>query len=410
MLEYLLLFATMSLVYAYVSYKKGKIINLLFFQFVGTGLLVILPNIIYLYQNKLYIDFKIGDFYQIFYFLSLFIITAFIELGKFDVNLKTPKLENKTINKQGIYIMIFLIISILILNFNKLINIFSNPRLFYANTRLGGGIIYYVFLPLSIFLYFYYIAQLNKSNKRKQIIAYSISTIIICFVVYFFGQKSLLLIVGYLLLSTIMFKEKKCNNKLIIKLGFVFLVSGLLVFSMYSKQQNINSKNILSGIAAYSDYIRNFNDLEENLKEFSYGKIFIQDEFYSYIPRFIWKEKPELFGSLALGLKVPRLISATLAKTGAPSFGVIGAAYADFGVLGILLKLLISIIFILIAKKYEQYIEEKYNFWHHLIYLMFVGVQIFSITLVTIPIYQIIVIFALYNFFSERRTKNENIN
>ena len=281
-----------------------------------------------------------------------------------------------------------------------LIQAISNPRMFYATTRLGGGFIYYIIIPLIVFCYFYFIAHVNIKKDKFKLITIFFATAVICFIIYFFGQKAVLLLIGYLLLTTIAFQNYKNKNKIVVGIGLSFLILGIIFFALYSKQQNIEIQNIFTNIAGYSDYIRNFNDLVNELDHFHYGTIFLQDEIFSYIPRAIWHNKPELFGSLTLGLHVPRLVDATMAKTGSPSFGVLGAAYADFGFFGIFLKLMIQFAFIIIAVFYEKELSKKYNFWHHLIFLMFVGAPIFSITLVTFPLYQIVVIFVLYNFFA----------
>lgn len=411
MIAYLLTFIIMILSYAYTVKIKKNIINLPFFQLIGSGLMVILPNIIFMAKQNYYFNLRIGDYYQLFYIVLLYIITVLIELKKINIKFEVPNFENKKIGKK-----FFLFISLILLiyigcNFNLFLKVFENPRLFYASMRIGGGFIYYILIPLIIFCYFYFISHFNSRSVIEKIVKYFISTLFVCLIIYFFGQKGPLLTIGYLCLTTIMFRSNSKNkNVLIIIVGMTFLCMGLLFFSIYSKQQNIKYDNVLDNIVAYSDYIRNFNDLVDNLDHHYYGKIFFEDEVYSYIPRAIWHNKPELFGSLGLGLNVPRLVEWTLKKTGAPSFGVIGAAYADFGIVGIILKLLFESFIILIAKKYEEKIESEYNFWHHFIFLMFIGIKIFSITLTTIPIYQIVIILILYNWFTEGKKDNENFN
>ena len=148
----------------------------------------------------------------------------------------------------------------------------------------------------------------------------------------------------------------------------------------------------------------------DNLNSYTHGRTFFQDEIYGYIPRFIWKDKPLLYGSMALGLKVPRLVEWTLSLTGSPSFGPLGQLYADFGVFGIFIKILIQWIFFYIARRYEERLIKDYNVYDHLMFLTFSGAAIFSINMVTIPAYQLIVILILYYisvYFSQIKSEKE---
>lgn len=398
MIFYLILFTFMTILYVYSVYKSRNVVNLVFYKYLGLGITMILPYCFRLVLEEQIYSVEYGDILLLFYLFCTYVITFNVEISDKRGILKLPAFRRR--NYPTNFIMIILVIIFLIywgLNISILKQAIINPRMFYAESRIGGGTIYYIILPIAMILYMYFISKIDFS-KNYMIIRALLYTILFFAIFYIFGQKSKIVMLSIIFLSTYMYKrEQRDVNRKIIKYGLILIVAILLVFSMYFSQQNMNFSNVFMGLVSYSDYLSNFKDLVKNLDSFYYGRIFFEDEFLSYIPRAIWKGKPELFGSLILGLKVPRLYEWTMAKTGAPSFGPIGSMYADFGILGIGIQLIIDYSFIKIARYYEILLsKDKYNFFWHLMVLTFTGYAIFSITQVKFPIYQLIVIFAIY--------------
>ncbi len=407
MIYYIITFIFITFIYLLISYKKKSFLNICLIPYLYHGIIMVFLYIINLYYNKDYFCFEMGDFYLILYFILEFLLIAIVSFYMKPIKMINVKITK--INKRIVYILLIIIIVYFTKNISLIKLAISNPRMFYANTRIGGGVIYFVIIPIIELLYYIYIAKINYSNKFS-IFKSIIATGIIFVILYIFGQKSVLLNISIIWLFTIYYKipDKNYANKLIIKLGLIVVVAFLCVFMLYSSQQNIEYNNVLLGISTYSDYLSNFKKLVKNLDDFSYGKLFLQDEFLGYIPRFVWQNKPTLYGSLGLGLHVPELVEWTLALTGAPSFGPLGQVYADFGIFGLFFKLIIQFFFLLAVKNYEQYLEKKFNVFNLLLYFTFSGVLIFSITLTTFPIYQLGVIVVLV-FFSKGE-KNEIIN
>ena len=342
-------------------------------------------------------DIGYGDLLIILYYYVLFLELGMIELLYFPRNIIRKEFPRK-VNKKLINLFIFIIFIIFVMNIDSFILALSNPRLFYTSNRIGGGLIYFIFIPLLEVVYFVCIARINYS-KRFSLLKAICFTLAVCGILYIFGQKGNLVTICFLFLTTFYYKcEKKNKNILVIRMGLLFAIGILIVFVLYSSQQFIKTSNVLLGLARYSDYLSNFNLLVERLKNFSYGTVFLEDEFMGYIPRFIWADKPTLYGSLKLGLEIPSLVEWTKALTGAPSFGPLGQCYADFGVFGILLTLLIRLFFGIQARKYEIKLRNKYNFFDHFLFLTFGGCLIFNITLTTFPLYQLFVIVLLVNF------------
>jgi hypothetical protein len=408
MIYYLVTFILMTIIFIFVSVKKKNIFNLLTFIYINQGVLIVFLNCLYLFIHNDFETIREGDFILLLYFWIVFLGAAFIEMKK--PVFKTPKMPKYPVNKKIWQYIVVIISAYFIYNYKSLFLALSNPRMFYANSRINGGFLYYIIIPLANFAYFCYITRLRYSPKtfRCDLFKAIIATLVICAFIYVFGQKSSFLIIGFLLLTTIFYKTK--NNGVILRLGIVFTLFCVWVFVLYSLQQNINVTGIFESLANYSDYIRNFDDLVDNLNGFYGGRIFLENEIFSYIPRALWPNKPTLFGSLRLGLEVPSLVKWTLSLTGAPSFGPIGAAYADFGMLGVIGKAVFDLFFISIARSFEYklYIK-KYNYWYHILYLTFNGILIFYITLVSIPLYQLAVILLVRNFSKKHRKVKKRI-
>lgn len=405
MIYFLLLFLFMTLLYVYISYRRKSLMNIMAFVYVNDGIIMVFLYTISLSLEGNYYNISQGDWLLLFYFFVESLGVAVIELN--NVHIKTVRLNAIGLNNKIIFLMCVLVILYIGGNIDVFKLALTNPRMFYANTRIGGGFIYYIFVPCIEFLYFVYLIKFRRRSRFGMFFKYVVSTGIVILFLYLFGQKATIIKIAVLCITSLYFREDiKKKNRLVLLTVAGFCIVVLIVFALYSLQQNISVENIVISIAGYADYLKNFNLLVENLDGFYYGKIFVQDEFFSYIPRSIWAGKPKLFGSLALGLEVPELVEWTQALTGAPSFGPIGAAYADFGFIGICLKIIFNLFIFSIAKDFLNRLNRKYNFWDHLLFLAFTGYSIFSITLCTIPLYQIAVVAIMYSISKHAKKKS----
>lgn len=405
MVFYLFTFAMMTSLYTLTAYRKKAIINILFFPYIFLGVIEVFLNACNMGIEGNYFLLRQGDFYLLFYYWAIFIGCYYIEKKK-HVSLRLPIMQNVKINKVVMWVILIIVGLFVTQNFDLLLLAFSNPRMFYASTRIGGGTIYFVFIPVILLLYFYYLTRIDFNKSFKCLLKCFFSTLFVLAFIYLFGQKITLLIIAIIFLTVFFFKCKsKRKNKIIFEIGIAFVIILLVVFAFYFTQQNIPVENIFMNLVSYSDYLRNFNDLVDHLDGFYYGKIFLENEVISYIPRFVWPNKPELYGSLMLGLNVPRLVEWTLALTGAPSFGALGTPYADFGFLGIIFRTIYTLLCYYIAKIYELRLEQEYNFWDHFLYFTFVGITFFQVILPIIPLYQLGVIFILYILSKKPRRK-----
>lgn len=363
---------------------------------------MILLNIFRLAIQKEFFLFSKGDLILFTYFIVYFIGAYFIAIS--DKSLKVKNIPVKMPSNFAVYTCLSIVLIYWLKNIKVLQQAIFNPRMFYASTRIGGGLIYFIIIPISILLYYMIISHIRYNSEIAKPNLKSI-LITFCFFayLYIFGRKANMLNIIFVFLFTLYYANYNINrerhiNKITIKYIFIFGCILVVVFGLYFKQQGMSTDRIFMRFVNYSDYLKNFNELVKNLSTHFWGKLFIENEFYSYIPRFIWKSKPELFGSLTLGLYVPTLKDWTLSMTGAPSFGPLGQVYADFGLIGIPIKLFLEWCFLSIARAYELKLEKDgYNFFHQWLLMSFCGIKIFSVTLTTFPLYELVVIFVFYN-------------
>jgi len=401
---YLITFIMMTVLYLATSIRKKKIINLLFFPYISLGCIQVFLYIFYLAANGKFFNVRTGDWYLFFYYWCVFISCYLIEKKKVIVNL--PVMDNRKLGTPFIVFFVILLCAYAVMNIDKIYLMIANPRMYYANSRLGEGVLYYVLKPIVLLLYFYAIATIKFKSYKSYVIRSVLISIPIVAVLYLLGQKSNLYIIVLILLVTLFYRSNdKHRNVRIIMLGVVGVLFLFVVFAAYFAQQNMGSGDLFDKFVGYSDYLRNFCDLVDNLDSFYFGEIFFENEVLSYIPRAIWTNKPELYGSLKLGLDVPRLVGWTEALTGAPSFGVLGTAYADFGVVGVSLRTVYQIFVFCIAKTYEYRLEKRYNFWDQFLLFTFVDMIFFDTVLPLLPIYQLVVIVLLYVFSKKKRGK-----
>ena len=398
MIYYLITFFLVTYLFIKICVYEKNMLNVMAYKYFTYGILMVFLYTIKLGFIKKYFEIENGDLMVIVYFTLFFCGSYYII-----TNVKSISVKNLKISMPSnfvLYTCIFIFIAIIIKNVNVIFLAINNPRMFYANNRIGGGFIYYIIIPFVELLYFILITKTSVGiNNKYKTFKMLIITVIFFAFIYIWGQKLALFKMAFIILTSYYYQNYNKNkiNRKIVK--YIIILGCMLIFitNLYFVQQRISSEKLLLKIVNYSDYLSNFSDLVKYLPNHFWGKIFIEDEFLSYIPRKLWSDKPELFGSLKLGLYIPRLIEWTKAKTGAPSFGPLGQVYADFGLFGIILKLIIEWSFVWISTTYNHKLKlYGYNFFYHWIMLTFCGINIFYITLTTFPIYQILVIYGVY--------------
>jgi oligosaccharide repeat unit polymerase len=216
---------------------------------------------------------------------------------------------------------------------------FINSREVYTTTRTGSGQIYYV---ASIFFSIYTLLGLFVF-KRKWL------HFIICVIFALpYGTKGKIftIVIYNFVYMFFVSKNKRKYRKLQYFLAIIIIFPLIILIAFWYTSTGLNQLEVLRFAIGYgNEYENNFHDMIINFRRYFPhgtlgGTILFGDSFYPFIPRVLWAGKPEIFGDLFLSYTI--YPEATLANTGAPSFGPLGQPYADFGFWGGLVQVFIE--------------------------------------------------------------------
>lgn len=384
--------------YILVSLTVKAYINGILYIFATNLIFICILPIVYQYVYKPQYNYECILVYYGTSFVMLAIGYLFSMRFFSGFNFKFRCSKNK--QKKVMKILVIILLGIIVLIIHKFgISIFSNPRVFYEKSRLGFGYLTFLFmLVLNLFLIINLFTYENK--------------LIILFVIgisYFTGAKTNMLIPICVLIFFYFYCKNKNRYKLssLFKIGGIMLIIIVIVYYLTSRYlQGAKLDKILLGLCGYSDYVRNFSILVTNMKDgFFHGAITFQNNFYSIIPRIIWPNKPKIFGLFRLSyMFFPKN---TLMFEGAPSFGVFGSIYADFGNLSIII-VAITYLFkgILLAIVEKSFLKNK-NVITFCLFLNFMGIQLLNVGIqdFSIEIANILIIVFILILVRDRKNK-----
>lgn len=231
------------------------------------------------------------------------------------------------------FTLIFYVISFLILtNFNtNTLAWISNPRDGYQFGREGAGVWYafsIIFLGLNSIILFIY-----RLNNFKKFVFYSF---IYTYLWYLFGGKAYIIsFFSLLLLSSTIHFDYRTTKKIFILGIYSVIIIVLLLF--FNTGFNFSFTDSLDSVFSYFDHYYYsslfYTDVFNYKFDYFYGEIFASN-FYKYIPRSIFSDKPFVYGSVLLNeIYLPGM--AELGHT--PEFAGQAHYFADFGVIGVVL-------------------------------------------------------------------------
>jgi len=273
----------------------------------------------------------------IFYIIYFISITAGFVLGT-----KYPFYIRENPKRSNIIIFNFVTIIFIVIIAYKLIKTFGivaiiNPRELYTNTRLGYGHIYFLLgciIRILMIVSFIYGSLFDKI----------ISLILTLFITYVMGSKWIFLSSVVILLFVYVFKKKiNVSIKNILIISFMIIPVLLVTFYIFTPFARSSGNDLITFMIHYfSEPVRNFAVELNYLKDNYNGVLTFQNNFYALLPRFIFLDKPELFGSFVIAYTFyPEW---TLSFTGAPSFGLFGTIFADLGYLSLIFISITSLI------------------------------------------------------------------
>jgi hypothetical protein len=235
---------------------------------------------------------------------------------------------NKKIKRQRIiFLGIFFFIMALFF-FYKLANTsfsvmqwIENPRMGYQYHRTGAGHFYALFL-LSLSISFTFVLLYTKKTINAIFLF-----IFYLFTIRLFGSKGEYLRFFLAFLAILWFRKYKSLNTII------FMSSPFIILLMIFM---LNPSEIID-ILRYFDYYSNsamyFEAYSKNQIDLFHGKIFLTS-FWGLLPRAYFPDKPYVYGFLLVN---EFFFPGAAERTHTPAFGGPIAAFADFGILGVIL-------------------------------------------------------------------------
>lgn len=210
----------------------------------------------------------------------------------------------------------------------------ANPRHIYEQTRSGYGA--YFFLSTTL-CYLALVLLLFKSRLGRFELA--LFTLMCLVFLWLHGSKGQMLLVVFILaLYWVYVRAKRMALLRFALFGGALAGVGVGLFWITNPSLLVNS-NDLQGIAAYSDYTRNGLLVIDSDVGPLYGRLSLEQQLYSRVPRPLFPDKPNDYGALYLAEHF--FPAAFQLGAGAPAFGF-GIELADFGVLALPFLLLES--------------------------------------------------------------------
>ncbi len=360
------------LVLYYFVYKKSKsVVNI----FTPLIFMIVPQYFIFEFFHEYYVGSSYSNLSYLFIYLCYTASFLFLFIGYFfPLKLKEiPNHEAAPINYDKYLIFSIFLTVIAFYSFLPIMREFKEylftPRIIYERTRTGYGMSFFLsilFSQLAVFLGFY-----TTSKYRFLSIAIILINLVL---IYFHGNKSPLLTVA---INYIIYQRYVLNKIISIKTFFIFsaVVSFLIAF-IFVFTFGIDFKSAILVMAGYSDYTRNFALLIDSGYEPQFGRLLLESEFFSRIPRAIYPDKPVDFGYFELAR---RFYSESFYNNqGVPSFGL-GDFYADFGFFSIVIISVTYFIKGLLLKVTVHILKTNRNIYYFIPFAFLCGANLLPI-------------------------------
>lgn len=358
----------------YVCYRvEGKVINIMVPYIILTFPILYIFEMIYLTVTTDKVEY-IG--YLFFYSCYVISISSFVIFYLFSQRSDgLPHNTEKSLIKYNKYSLIAIFCTVLslivylpvILEFKEYL---LQPRRIYEQTRTGYGIYFYPSLVLSqiaILLSFYLLSK--KKITAAVIILSNVALILL------HGNKGPIfsMFMAYIMYASYVRDLKVRFMYLLVAGGFITCI--VSAFFMYTFD---NNNNVFINMAYYSDYTRNAVLLISKDWDFTYGRLLMESELYSRIPRALMESKPDDFGYLYLA-KILYPVE-FYRNQGAPAFGY-GEYYADFGWFTPIYLAVSGALKGILAKFFANKLKKNKNIYIFIIFLFFAGVGIIPVSM-----------------------------
>jgi hypothetical protein len=217
-------------------------------------------------------------------------------------------------------LLMYFIFFVLLTSEFGFINWVFNPREGYQFHRSGLG--HYYAFSLLFLSFSYTIFLVFMKNDLARIFSFIFFTVLI----YFFGSKQLILSFFLFLLIVLWFKQSKYLKTA------VFFLTPLAFLVMLINFNSSQAQEVLEYFDYYVNSAMYYKTYFNGELPLFYGQIWWTD-FYGYIPRIFFEDKPYVYGFLLVN---EYFFPGAAEATHTPAFGGPIATFADFGILGVL--------------------------------------------------------------------------
>jgi len=201
-----------------------------------------------------------------------------------------------------------------------------NPRQIYAETRTGFGASSFTSATLA-FLGVIFVLFSDRSRLRKGLV---IAAALV--VLSLHGSKGQILEAVFFMLFYFLYVKGKRFSLGAAVIGAAFVSGTVLLLFAASMTLGESPMEVVQSISEYSDYTRNDMLVIDSHLPPQFGRLVLESNTISVIPRVLMPSKPKNFGAFYLAEEFfPERFDA---DTGAPAFAI-GVHYADFGWLAI---------------------------------------------------------------------------
>ena len=299
--------------------------------------------------------------------LLLFCIGNCLFMPNKKLELKQVFLGKKSIRKANIFIFMITLFSLLLCFIDLgTFNILNVSRIDLKNSGSAFRLIAtFGFYTTSIM--FFLVFFTSKARKKTNVIMWILIFIAFEILIFLlFRTRSLLVVHSAAVLVGFYYSGLYCYNKnkkgISAKLITVILSTFVFVVAISSRffrghlqpGQSIGNFDfdiktflefsIQSGDIGYSTTVMNVINYVSQHDSFLHGQSYYR-LLYTIIPRFIWSDKPENTQRIVAGWLEPGLKDQTIPP------GIIGDAYINFGMMGILILVVFGMFFALLDKK-----------------------------------------------------------
>ncbi|EAB6290101.1 O-antigen polymerase [Salmonella enterica] len=243
------------------------------------------------------------------------------------------------------------------------------PRRIYELTRTGYGIYFYPSLMFSL------VASICAFFTHKKSKLFCVAIVLInCVLIFLHGNKGPIFSIFIAFILYLSYIENK-------RIRFMFLVKSFAVIAFIVTAffaYTFTDGNPIENMANYSDYTRNAVLVASSNFDFMYGKLLMESEVYSRIPRAIWPSKPDDFGALHLAKVF--FPDAFYRNEGAPAFGY-GELYADFGLFTPVWLIVSGVFKGILAKYFSNKTQENKSAHYFIMFLFCIGISIIPVSM-----------------------------